>query len=343
MKIAFDQLSVQLKKKFSSIYLVAGDEPLLSQEACAQINDFAKKQGFSERHAYTVTHNFDWARLQESTSNLSLFSDKKLIELNLGNAKLGQTGGKQLKQLIENNTSDICLLLIADKLDTSQQNSSWCKAAIQQGVYVQIWPIQFHQLPAWIQQRAKQLALDLNSEATHLIAQMTEGNLLAAKQAIDLLSLSVDAGHPITTTQVKTILADDSRYNVFECVDQLLQSNLTKVRHILTRLEQEEHGAIPLLVWAIARELRQLITMAEQIDSGATIQQALNQFKIWPKRKPIIQHALTQQNLSNLHYLLMDLSEIELICKGAQSGNAWQALHLFCINWCTQKRMFVLI
>ena len=82
-KLRPEQLGAALTKQLAPIYLVSGDEPLVIQEVCDQIRAAARKQGFSERELYHCDTSFDWGQVLTAANSLSLFAEKKIIELRL--------------------------------------------------------------------------------------------------------------------------------------------------------------------------------------------------------------------------------------------------------------------
>ena len=53
MRIYPEKLQAQLKKPLSPVYVISGDEPLLSQECADAIRIAAREQGFTERSCFT--------------------------------------------------------------------------------------------------------------------------------------------------------------------------------------------------------------------------------------------------------------------------------------------------
>jgi len=81
LKINADNLAPQLNRSVPSIALVSGDEPLLVNEACDAIRAKARTTGYTERDLYFVERGFDWQALRMASRSLSLFADRKLIEI----------------------------------------------------------------------------------------------------------------------------------------------------------------------------------------------------------------------------------------------------------------------
>ena len=65
------------------VFVVASDEPLLSLEAQDAIRATARSQGYTEREVLQADGRFDWSRLTEAAGGLSLFAEKKIVEIRL--------------------------------------------------------------------------------------------------------------------------------------------------------------------------------------------------------------------------------------------------------------------
>ena len=163
MKIKSEDLAVNLKKGLKSIYFVGGDEALLRDEACDQIRHSANQSGFTERNVFYIDSGFDWTRLSMEVDNLSLFTQKKIIELRLGSGKIGDAGSKKLVDYLQNIASDIMFLIVCDKIDSQIQKTKWYTLLEKLGVVVQIWPVNPRQLPLWIAQRMKSKGMPTSS------------------------------------------------------------------------------------------------------------------------------------------------------------------------------------
>ena len=117
MKLRPEQLSGHLKKGLSPVYLITGDEPLLSEESSDLLRHHLQQQGFSEREVLHVDGSFSWEYLLECANALSLFAEKKIIELRLGSSKLNKKSSEILREYLNNPAPDNILFIIADKLD----------------------------------------------------------------------------------------------------------------------------------------------------------------------------------------------------------------------------------
>ena len=128
MKIYANQVQSHINSNLSSIFLIAGDEVLLQQEAADQIRAKARAQGFTERELYFAERGFDWGQLLSHAGNLSLFATRKIVELRLPTGKVAKEGKELLTELIENVPEDILLIVLAPKLERGVTSAKWYKA-----------------------------------------------------------------------------------------------------------------------------------------------------------------------------------------------------------------------
>lgn len=101
MKLNPAQLGKHLQAGLAPVYVVSGDEPLLCQEAEDAIRAATRQQGFSERTVFHAEASFDWGLLYEAGASLSLFAEKRLIELRIANGKPGDKGTAAILEYLE--------------------------------------------------------------------------------------------------------------------------------------------------------------------------------------------------------------------------------------------------
>ena len=324
MQIKPQDLVQHLRKNLASIYVLSGDEPLQVEEALDNIRMHAKAQGFEEKLRFDAGTGFDWESLRQSANSLSLFAERRILDLRLPTGKPGDKGAKVLAQYADDPSPDNLLIVSAPKLDPPSKRSAWYKALDKAGACVQFWPIDSARLPTWIRQRARNANLQIYEPAARLLAERVEGNLLACAQEIEKLSLLYPAGVVDLDAVMKSV-GDSARYNVFDCVDAALAGQTARVVRIVHGLRDD--GTEPILVsWAITREVRTLEAISTERDRGGDIGQLLDQHRIWDKRKRQAAAALQRLSTRHLREMLEVSARIDRIMKGAEFGNTWDEL-----------------
>ena len=324
MKIHPNQLTQQLQQGLSSIYIVSGDIPLLVEEIRNQIRHAAENQGFKNRELFQVEKGFEWQQLLMSANSLSLFSSKSVLELYLTSNKLTDAGSEALQYYAASPPPDKILIITTSKLDANTQKNKWFSVLEKKAIVITVWPIDKTHYPAWLTERLKRVNLQTDHEGLRVLADRTEGNLLAAKQAIEKLSLLYGKGK-LSSEEIVNVISDTARFNVFHLIDHILQAHQKKVVRIVAGLQQE--GTDPMLVlWALAREIRNLAEMAFTLQQGQNVQLILQKFQIWEKRKPLVKAILQRHHYEYFLKLLQQIQEIDEIIKGFQTGNVWDKL-----------------
>ena len=329
MKIKPDQLKSYLQKslqnkKLSPIFIISGDEPLLSQEAADAVRSTARQLEFTERETFDIDARFDWNLVFNETNSLSLFSDKKILELRITSGKPGDKGSKALCELCENPNDSNLILVILPKLDKGAYQSKWMKTLESKGVHIQVWPVTPEQLPRWINQRLVQCGIEASQGAVDILADRVEGNLLAAMQEINKLKLLSLEGK-VNADIMSTVVADSARYNLFSFVDKVLDGDAQSAAKALRGLENE--GTEPLaLLWAITRELRTLNKASHQILLGNSKDKALKSAGVWDKRIPIFRKALSRLSPAHLRMLMHQAGAIDRGVKGLRQADIWDEL-----------------
>ncbi|KPJ67167.1 MAG: hypothetical protein AMJ43_05805 [Coxiella sp. DG_40] len=329
MKLYQNQLLQHLKNNLASIYLISGDEPLLIEEAKNAIREHAYNNGYRERKYLQVDKNFKWQDLLTVANNLSLFSERTLIELNILNAKPGDTGSKVLQSYAQNPPNDNILVIITGKLDAASLKSSWFKALESNGVYIPIWPIDVAKLPQWITQRMQQNGLRTDSSGLKLLTEYVEGNLLAAVQEIEKLRL-LYGSCTLSVEQIVASITDNSRFSIFDLADNVLKGDHRKVIHILGCLKNEKVEP-SLILWVLAKELRDLAVMAQKMQQSHSVDQVMQQFNIRQQRKPYVKRVLQLHNYKNILDMLQQCAQLDRIIKGVELGNIWDEFEKLCL------------
>ncbi|CAM3305971.1 DNA polymerase III subunit delta [Halomonas lysinitropha] len=329
MKIFADKLEDALAKKLPPVVIVSGEEPLQHVEACDAVRAAARQAGVDEREILHVEANFAWGRLTEAAANLSLFATRRLIEVRLGSGKPGQEGAKALRDYAESiKGSDDILLLSTGKLDYREQKSAWFKALDKIGLFVPVWPVDVSRLGFWLRDRASRHGLSLELEAARLLGERTEGNLLAADQELQKLALMLPSGARVGPREIAGGVEDSARYDVFTLMDACLKGERARVTRIMAGLRGEGVEP-PIVLWALSRELRILLSIQQHLDQGQSLEHACKAQKppIFEKRRPAYQQAMARLPLKRLHKLLLFAQRLDLAIKGASSVPLWDGLH----------------
>lgn len=332
MAVRPDQLPTLLEKALAPVYLVAGAEPLLVQECRDLIIQAAHRQGFTERSVHDVDKNFDWDRLSEDSATMSLFASRRIMDVRLPTGRPGREGAQALLEAVASADPDILLLITCGQWEAAQRKSKWVAEIARAGVLVEVWPVKPQQLPQWIRTRMKSAGLQPDPEAVSLLADLVEGNLLAAQQEIDKLLLR-DHGPRVTAHDVNRAVANSARFDAFRLVECVLAGQLAESLKVAAGL-QRANVAIQLVCGALYRELTLTHAIRAAVLGGENEQAAFKRQRIWPARQGPMRAALRRLDGVAFDDAFRALALIDRQSKGRAAGDAWQTLDRLLCDLC---------
>lgn len=321
MRIRPEQLSQHIAKQLLPLYLVSGDEPLLVQQATDQIKKAAKNAEHIDHQIFHVDKQFDWNLILEETESLSLFGEKKLLDIRLPSAKPGDQGAKVLQKLSAETHPDNLILITCGKLDKASLNRKWAKALDQAGAIIQIWPVSMEQFPNWLKQNLKNEGLPSSPDVIEFISSKTEGNLLAASQEITKLKL-LSASQPLSLPEIREAIADSTRYDVFSLCDESLKGKTSHALKILSGLREE--GIEPILIlWALTRDIRVLL---ELINNPANEKTIFRKHRIFGNHQSLLLQSYSRFPSKAIHQMLELCHQADLSIKGLNKTPFWELM-----------------
>jgi DNA polymerase-3 subunit delta len=336
MQLALPQLQAHLQKGLRSLYTLHGDEALLVQEAADAIRAAARQQGYTERSVHVVSGaHFDWSEVLAAGGSMSLFAERQILEIRVPTGKPGKEGSpmiQQLAQSAEGNDSTLTLFILP-RLDSATKKGAWFGALEQFGVSLQIDSLDRAQLPQWIAQRLKLQNQSVASgqdgqNCLQFFADRVEGNLLAAHQEIQKLSLLYPAGE-LTHAQVESAVMNVARYDVFKLSEAVLAGQVARVQRMLDGLQAEGEAAV-LVHYTLAEDIRALKRVKDAMAEGRPLPMALREQRIWGPREKLFERVLPKLSTARLAQLLKNAHQVDGIVKGLKVADwptdPWQAL-----------------
>ncbi len=308
------QPSVQL----APLYIISGDETLLIIEALDALRTAALAQGYSERTRLILDARSDWSAVMGATQNVSLFGDRKLLDLSLPSGKPGRTGGETLEALAgkvqRGELPDTLVALSLPRLDRATRSAKWAAALLETGTLVEVPTIDRNTLPRWIGQRMARQGQELDADTLAWMAEKVEGNLLAAFQEIQKLGLLHPPGK-ITGEDVRRAVLDVARYDVFDLRDAMLAGQSKRALTILHGL-RGEGAALPLILWAVGDEIRLLSRLAAIQAGGGDVAGEMRRNRVFGPREQGLRRTLSRVPPRAWRAAVQHTHDIDRLIKG---------------------------
>jgi len=325
MRVSPEELQRTVASGLKRAYAVIGEEPLLIRESVDCIRRAARENGYADREVYSVDSKFDWFELARARVSMGLFAQRKLIELHCAIAKFNADGQAALAEHFGALPDDQILLIRVDTLDATARKESWYAQAERAGVVIDCAPVPTAKLPAWIAKRFQAAGFKPSNDAIELLAERSEGNLLAADQEIEKLKL-IQEGGAVSVETIDALMSDQARFDVYRLLQLTLSANVAQALRVALSLERENFAA-PLVVWAFAEPIRQLLKLAEFKSRGVDFDAACERIGVYSARRPQLRPAATRLGLARIRACLTQIAKLERISKGHAAGDFWRELH----------------
>ncbi|HPU54138.1 MAG TPA: DNA polymerase III subunit delta [Burkholderiaceae bacterium] len=323
MQIRPDALAAALSRRLPALTWIHGDEDLLVIEAGDLVRQAARAAGYLERLVFQVDRSFKLDALLAETQSLSLFASQRLIELRLANKPTKELGAG-LAQILATIDESTRLLISSGKLDRAVTETAWF-AALEPGIaLVPITAVDHAQLPAWIGQRLAAQQQKADPDTLRMLAERVEGNLLAAHQEVRKLGLLFPTGL-LPAAEVRSVVLDVARYDAFGMAQAMLAGDAARTLRALDGL-QAEGVAAPLVLWALADAVRNLLRLSQARDAGRAPATLTRELRLYPPRDRLYLEALRRLDTATLRAALQEAARIDRIAKGLIAADPWAAM-----------------
>jgi DNA polymerase-3 subunit delta len=320
-----EQLEAHLSKTLAAVYLIHGDEPLLVLESADAVRAAARSRGFGEREVHFAEKGYDWSELRGALASLSLFGDKRIVELRLASGRMPAPGGEAIERFCERPDPATLLLVSMPRPEgSSWWKSGWFAAAERAGVVLEAQPVARALLADWIARRLARQGQRAGAETLAFLAARVEGNLLAARQEILKLALLAPAGE-LAQAEVESAVASVARYDFETLAEALYAGDLPRYARALGGL-QGEGESVAAITWRLGEELAALARVRAGLDAGRPLEPLFAEHRIWRAAQPRCERALKRLDARRLRLSLLRVARAERASKGVATADPWDEL-----------------
>ena len=325
MNISPERLSDHLAKGLSSLYVVFGDEPLTAIEAADSLRTAARAAAYTERTVYTVQGRYNWNAIFAGGDNLSLFAERRLIEIHIPSGKPGVDGAKALDTYASALPADTLTLITLPGLDWRATQSRWFSALAAAGTVIEAKTIERAAIPGWMERRLAKQGLLAERAALEFLADRVEGNLLAAQQEIDKLALLLPPGK-VSLADIENAVTDVSRLDAELLQDALLQGDTARYARIVADLQHSGEHPVAFM-WRLAEVVRLLLKLKFGIKHGESLGVLMKQARVRDQRRPWVEKAMARLSNARIEAAQAMLALLDRQAKGLErTGDPWDTI-----------------
>ena len=307
------------------MYVVFGDEPLTAIEAADSLRTAARAAAYTERTVYTVQGRYNWNAIFAGGDNLSLFAERRLIEIHIPSGKPGVDGAKALDTYASALPADTLTLITLPGLDWRATQSRWFSALAAAGTVIEAKTIERAAIPGWMERRMAKQGLLAERAALEFLADRVEGNLLAAQQEIDKLALLLPPGK-VSLADIENAVTDVSRLDAELLQDALLQGDTARYARIVADLQHSGEHPVAFM-WRLAEVVRLLLKLKFGIKHGESLGVLMKQARVRDQRRPWVEKAMARLSNARIEAAQAMLALLDRQAKGLErTGDPWDTI-----------------
>jgi DNA polymerase-3 subunit delta len=188
----------------------------------------------------------------------------------------------------------------------------WCSAQ-PQATIVDLGLPDAKNMDAWILNETKRQGGKMEPSAAYELSRLTGIDTSIASQEIAKLLMYVDFQRPVTREDVLELVSDEGSVDVFAMLDSLMEGKTRNAQAMMRHLLDDTPPEVVL--GALAHRVRQLILLAEAMDSGEDARSLSRKTGIFINKIESSRSAVRCIGVSGLEELYHHLLEIDLQAK----------------------------
>ena len=325
MQIYYNQLDKQLSENLKPIYIIAGNE-VYQEEACVEkIIRVAHTNDYTEHDVMYVEKTFDWSSFDSLNSNLSLFSEKKIIEIRFLTKTVGAPAEKKILECISNYDDQNILIFRLPELKAADFRKKYLGSKNIDVGLIRLYPITKKTMITELNSIVQKFKYKINSNCINFIADMYEGNMVSANQALIKIDLMIGKDEEVNLDFLKKVFTKDVDFEASNLVDYSIEGNLDKIQTCINFLKQNSYPT-QYIIWSFIRSFRSILFNLDAIKDGKSKDDILR--SIWPyERKNLMAYSLTKLSPNKIESYLGILVRLDMQSKNVLGGNIWDSIY----------------
>ena len=252
--------------RMDPLWLISGNDAFLAVETTDLIRQCAREMGYLDRQVLDMDGRTDWSMLTMAAADIGIFDDKKILEVRIPGGKPGTQGAKVLSDYVEKPTDGVVTLITMPTPDWAGQKAAWWQSLKRQATAVDCNTIERPQLPGWLKNRLARHGQSASADTLEFFADLTEGNLFAAAQEVEKLSLLYPKGE-LSKEDIRNSVSNSSRFDFDTLFESIHAGNAQRACRIIDGLEAQSE-ALPYLLTMLTMDIRSLLKLRTGFDQG---------------------------------------------------------------------------
>lgn len=306
-------------EKSPNIFFIFGSEIVLRNHTRDQINEFFKKDGFTEKKILNEREYSDIEKTIIENAGGSLFGSKTIIEILHNSGKIP----KEIINIFEIpniNQMDNIVILIRSGLDKINKSTKWVKKMDDFSLLIDCKKLKSYEEKAWIKNQLKFMEEPHAKEYTNRITDIFSGNLVAQANEINLLKLTYSKN-----IDNKKIDGDGAEFLPYELEDKIIELNTKYALRIIKSIKKNDDHYGPLLVWILGKIINTSISAHQNKNKKLSLENS----GIWNNKIPNYINFIKKNPLQKIMPLQKKIYELDLSAKGltgVTKDQFWQEL-----------------
>ena len=292
--------------KSPRLFFIFGPEIILKNTSIDQINEFYKKNGFTEKKAIFEKDFKDIERILIENAGGSLFGSKTIIEI-------FHNGGKIPKEItnifeIPNiNKMENIVIIIRSAVEKINQATKWVKKMNSISLIVQCAKLKPYEEKVWVKGKLTFMNEEDAKNYTDRITDMFSGNLVAQNNEINVLKLTYSE-----ESNNVDIGIDDAEFLPYQLEDKIIELNTNYALRISKSIKKNDDHYGPLLVFIIGKIINTSVSAYQNINTNSSLEKA----GIWKSKIPAYVNFIKKNTLKKMMPLQKKVYELDLASKG---------------------------
>ena len=292
--------------KSPRLFFIFGPEIILKNTSIDQINEFYKKNGFTEKKAIFEKDFKDIERILIENAGGSLFGSKTIIEI-------FHNGGKIPKEItnifeIPNiNKMENIVIIIRSASEKINQATKWVKKMNDISLIVQCAKLKPYEEKVWVKGKLTFMNEEDTKNYTDRITDMFSGNLVAQNNEINVLKLTYSE-----ESNNVDIGIDDAEFLPYQLEDKIIELNTNYALRISKSIKKNDDHYGPLLVFIMGKIINTSVSAYQNINTNSSLEKA----GIWKSKIPAYVNFIKKNTLKKMMPLQKKVYELDLAAKG---------------------------